>query len=467
VREERREERLLLARLAFETATERAILSFAERDRVGGELRNPSGLLLEVASRRSGGPLEPRGAGFRRVAPPRPAASARERPADATDLDLALLDGPRPWEGALGRILRDERARHLPRVLRAAEARWGGARLGAFDGVLEEPGAIARVRALEPERWSPTRLEALVNCPFSYLLGLLGLDAAEEDPDDYDPRERGALFHEIYETVFRTLADRGRLPLAPEALPEAFAALDVAIFRERARLAAEPALRRLRGGATLAGLRADLATTLAQEAHREPARRTVPVRFELAFGEPEAGADVGFDLGRGSRLPLRGKVDRVDRTAAGDLEVVDLKTGRRRASPGALRHAVDGKIEVRLQLPLYLDAVGQLLGRRASRAAFRYATADAGFEEIPYGDADLARDRDELGRLLAHAVDSARQGWFPCTPRAGECCRRSLARACGPSVAERFLRKLDDPELRAHVALVRGVGDDVASGGGA
>ena len=61
----------------------------------------------------------------------------------------------------------------------------------------------------------------------------------------------------------------------------------------------------------------------------------------------------------------------------------------------------------------------------------------------------------KIGAILAHVVRRAEEGWFPCTPGA-ECCFPSRARACGPGVGERFLRKRDDPALAEHLALVRG-----------
>jgi hypothetical protein len=70
--------------------------------------------------------------------------------------------------------------------------------------------------------------------------------------------------------------------------------------------------------------------------------------------------------------------------------------------------------------------------------------------------------------MLERAVRRASEGWFPCTPGAAHCCFPRNAGACGPSVAERFRRKLADPELAEHVALVRGDApeDAEATGGG-
>ncbi len=458
-REERGEERLLLARLAFETATVCSVLSFAERDRAGGELRNPSGLLLDLASARAGVPLDPRGTAFRALAPPRAAATALARPADATDADLARFAGAPPDAAAVATVLDEERARHLPRVWRAAEARWGTPRLGRYDGVLSDPRAIAALRDRWSARhWSASALESMANCPFTFLLRLLRLSEAETDADDYDPREKGSLFHATYEEVSRALAGRGLLPLGPGTLPEALALVRAAIARERARLAGQPALRRIARRATLAGLEADLATAFAREAHRPAGAGLVPERFELAFGGEPDEPPAFLDLADGRRIPLRGRIDRVDRRADGGVEIVDLKTGAVRARPGRMQATTNGKTEVRLQLPLYLHAVPQVLGAPGRRAAYWHCTADAGFEEIPYEAHDLARDLDAIRDLVAHLLERIGEGWFPCTPAPGRCCFPSNASACGPGVAERFWRKLDDPELAGHLARLRATG---------
>jgi RecB family exonuclease len=456
--EERAQERLLLARFAFESGSERVILSCAERERVGGEPRNPSGLFLDVAAARAGRSLDPFGADLRRLAAPRAAERGRRRPVDATDLDLAILGGPSPPSSDdLVRLLREPRARHLPRVLRAAQARWGETALTPWDGALSDPRAVERVAALmRAGPWSASSLEALVNCPFAFLLRRLGLGRPSGDEDDYAPVDVGELFHTLAERLYRTLGEGGRLPLRPTGLPEALALLDESVRWIQADLGAEPARRRLRRRATLAALRDDLALVLAREAHRSEDERTLPLRFELAFGErPDAPAPA-LPLPDGSALALRGKVDRVDRRLDGALEIVDFKTGRVRAKSGALRHDVDGKTEMHLQLPVYLQAVPQALGQPVARALYYHATSDKSFREVVYTAADLDRDRREIADVLSRVVARARRGWFPCVPTGERCCRGGNAAACGPSVAERFRRKLAGAELAEHVALVQG-----------
>ncbi|HMB67705.1 MAG TPA: PD-(D/E)XK nuclease family protein, partial [bacterium] len=384
VREDRREEQVLLARFATEAAVERTVISWSERARTGSEVRNPDGLLLDVANRRAGRPLEPGSPGFAAIVPPPDPERARCRPVDATDLDLALLAGDAaPTVDDLTRLMDEPRARHLGEAMRAAEARWTGPRLTAHDGVLTDERALRRVqRALASRSWSPTALERLANCPFSYLLRLLELDDERPTGDDYDPLDRGRIFHGWLERIYRGLLGRDELPLDPDRLPGALARLEECVAAEDAALRVLPRRHRLARRASLRALRDDVAILLAREAARPAAARTVPVRVEMTFGPDEDGnPGPSWKLADGG-VPLRGKIDRVDRRPDGRLEVVDYKTGRPRARSGALRFRVDGKDEVRLQLPVYLEAVRSVLGVEPARATYAHATADHDFREI-------------------------------------------------------------------------------------
>jgi ATP-dependent helicase/DNAse subunit B len=319
--------------------------------------------------------------------------------------------------------------------------------------VLQDPRSIeAAWSRIDPARRapSPTALETLANCPFAFLVErVLDLGREPEPEDDWAPIERGRVFHEIVESVYRKLRASGRLPLDAATLEGALAVLDAEISRWRELVEREPPARRALRRATLAALRDDVAAVLARDAHRGAGERGVPTWFELPFGMP--GECPSFALGGGARLPIRGKADRVDLRPDGSIEIVDFKTGAPRVQTGRVTSADGEKTSVHLQLPLYLDAVSSILGRRGARALFYHATADAAFEEVSFAAQDLDVRREPLGRLLAGALASARRGWFPCTP-GDACCRRQLARACGPGVATRFRRKRSDPEVVEHLA---------------
>lgn len=458
IMETRREERTLLARLTLESASERVWFTWSACARVGSEARNPSSLLDDVATAPEPPIASP--AEDTRVAPAARVHAARVPaatldPVDPLDLHLALF--------AEAEVIGEPEARltlaHAPADLlnawRAAELRRAPA-LGPHDGVLRDERARRLITdRLHKRVWSPSSLSRMATCPFSFLLYLLKLDEKPADPLDFTPLERGKIFHALLDDLTRELQRTERLPLTPTYLPEALTELDrlVALVDET-EVAARPPTERSGRLATLQALRNDVALLLAREAWRPAGERAVPIASEIAFAPDDPEGAPTFPLPNGDAMPFRGRVDRLDETERQELVVVDFKTGRPRAKSHALRATHDGKVEVYLQAPLYLEAMAQRRGRPPSRAVLAHATLDAGYREVVFTAADLAAVRDELGELLAHLDATAKDGWFPCTP-GRRCCQRDHELACGPAVVERTLAK-DDERLRRHLAKVEG-----------
>ena len=108
----------------------------------------------------------------------------------------------------------------------------------------------------------------------------------------------------------------------------------------------------------------------------------MPEYFEFSFGLSDEGRDerslkepVTID----GRFVLRGSVDVIERSAAGDmLRVTDHKTGKNRSN----RDLIIGGGAV-LQPVLYSAAVEQGLGRRVVTGRLYYCTTAGGFAEHP------------------------------------------------------------------------------------
>ena len=159
--------------------------------------------------------------------------------------------------------------------------------------------------AAEPRRWSlsPSRAADFMTCPLLYRFRVI--DKLPEAPSP--AAARGTLVHAVLERLFDAPA-AGRNPDAAGALLEP----------EWDRLvAAEPELADVFGDATeravwLSQARAmlDRYFTLEDPTRLEPAHRELQVTAELASG-----------------LRLRGFIDRLDISAAGDVRIVDYKTG--------------------------------------------------------------------------------------------------------------------------------------------
>ncbi len=162
---------------------------------------------------------------------------------------------------------------------------------------------------------------------------------------------------------------------------------------------------------------AELASTLHRDleaAVRDEAESThnlVPRRFEVGFGSERAPQELQRGLPLGDGLTLSGKIDRIDIDMFSSQGiVVDYKSGK-----GA-HSAVDIERERRLQIPLYMlvlrDLIGieplggvyrPLAGRRTARGMLRKSAEHelAGFQANDF------LEEDEFWRVVENARDQA------------------------------------------------------------
>jgi ATP-dependent helicase/DNAse subunit B len=329
------------------------------------------------------------------------------------------------------------------RALGALPAAPAGAAVAAEDvtvprGGEAPPGRPAGIAPLEDELllrelgerpWSASSLERWIACPARWFVErLLG-------PQDFDPDAeqlaRGGLAHIVLRDVLEGLrAQGGSARLDATRLPLARSLLDRALVEHEAArpLSASPE-RRL---AARRRLEADLTRYLEHVAGE--ASPLEPAELELGFGfegdDPGAGegaaaarangADhpggaVGgaelpaFDLGDGARL--RGRIDRVDRTADGEAVVYDYKY---RDVPKPGRWVAEGDVQV----ALYMRVVEQLLDVRVAGGLYQPLSGEdlraRGLVDIGSQAADCAgvrgdaRERPEVDAIVAEAVTLAR-----------------------------------------------------------
>jgi ATP-dependent helicase/DNAse subunit B len=231
----------------------------------------------------------------------------------------------------------------------AREARLAAAaREGELAGT-SEPIAELRdeevLRSLrERPTWSASALEAWTACPVRWFVEqLLRPEGLEPDPE---PLVRGTFAHEALEAVYRELPD-GRLE--PGGLPAARAVLHRVLgeLEGRHRISVNPD--RLR--AEVRRLESDLVRFLEHAAHDGSTFRATDL--EVRFGgakDPLPAAALA-----GGALQLAGRIDRVDRNAAGEAIIRDYKG--RSAVAGAARWLEKGK----LQMGLYMLAAADVL----------------------------------------------------------------------------------------------------------
>lgn len=303
-----------------------------------------------------------------------------------------------------------QRLRHGAQVVRQRRRRYGTA-TSPFDGYLgDDERALAALRG-RLYRWTPTQLERYRACPqWYYTANLLALETREEPEEGANIAQIGAIYHRIFEEVYRTARGTSELDALLAQLPAAARrVLDEAPARDGFRVTAW-------WQQTCAEIEANVAASLAALASY-PGE---PVALEAYFGRDSA-LELFLD---GEPYTVSGVVDRIDRLADGTLRIIDYKTGV--GDYDLAKGLIDGR---RLQLGLYalaaeralaLGEVGDGIYWFAHKA--RASTWSlAAFIDPASGTAGPAA---AIARATAHAhaaVTRARQGDFTPRPPDGGC----------------------------------------------
>jgi len=375
-----------------------------------------------------------------------PALSAQEF--ELRQLDQWVQGGGSPMAAP---VVRDERLR------RGFESATGRAdtRFTRFDGLV----GAGRVSAFDPGTpVSATRFETYAKCPRRYLFERVLRVSERVRPEDLwriEPITRGSLVHAILETyVVERVEGAPRslerlLSIAGEQLDEA----------ESGGLVGKPLLWRMDRAAILR----DLTRFHAEEGRIEP------IAAELTFGGSgdDAGPPVTVLLDDGRSVAFQGSIDRVDRTAAGQLMVSDYKTGKQGRLSDLTRDPVAaGKL---LQLPLYAMAACERFGGPTPVHA-RYwllsGERSAPCFHLVVTPAVEARFR-QVVRLIA---DGVQDGCFPGVPGPpafrtfSNCMGCDFDAICSTARDRQWGRKYNRPELHGVVTLVNGEVPDGLAG---
>ncbi|MBN2365130.1 MAG: PD-(D/E)XK nuclease family protein [Calditrichaeota bacterium] len=205
--------------------------------------------------------------------------------------------------------------------------------------------------------FSPTQLETFAACPHIFFQErIIGIKPAEELEEYLSPRERGSLVHAVLFRFFHENNPQDRkldrlLSIASEEFESI--PLPPGLIRD---LQKEFYL----GNDFNKGL---FHSFWDYEMEQENLYPTKPTRFELSFGQGIISPERVDHLSTVNPFTykhedeifyFRGKIDRVETAADGTVLVVDYKTGQ---FP-ALREMWEG---LRLQLPIYLKAAGEIL----------------------------------------------------------------------------------------------------------
>jgi RecB family exonuclease len=316
--------------------------------------------------------------------------------------------------------------RDAPAALALAVAHGGRARprveraLAAWERPTRLRDGQVLARLAGQETYSVTELETFQTCSALWFVERQLRPRDIEQP--LDQRVAGTVMHNALRLFFNGIGSELRVSrLRPEHLPAAFELLDRSIDTAIAKQSYEDddvgweALRR--------ELRRNLRTVVRIEADRLD--EFVPKHFEISL--PAGGVRVGG-------VPITGRIDRVDeREWVAEALIWDYKSGQ----VGALGRNVLEK--GRLQMPLYIRAAAELLGRdvvgglyqsvkgdEAPRGVLRddvrAAGALDGFATHDYVEPELFEQLlDEAGERAAEFSGRMKAGDVVHDPPDGEC----------------------------------------------
>jgi ATP-dependent helicase/nuclease subunit B len=442
--------------LLLDAARERFYCSFQRADETGRAL-TPSWYVDEL--RRA---LKAEGRGWESVDIPRGIIEkATATPFDRHDLLLPKELATRlALEGRDPSDLVDAFA-PLPALYRAgrqvaAALDQSGARLLAYDGVLDDPSGYWDY--FSERGAAPTALEAYARCPFQFFARhVIGLETLERPEEILGPSaaEFGEIGHRILNWFYQDLLDTGHFiggkskvniestlqnaaerafadyeANHPVGYPLAWESLKTSILELLRRVIAQDLSELTRSGFMPTALETD-----------------VEGRFPADWPEPL------------KNLKIRGRIDRIDRTED-RLRVIDYKF-KFGAKPTGLdtdlpRAALRGE---RLQPPFYylLAEPGEATATRPEIEADFYFIAsrwaDGPLRTSAYGSEGLAGQTGAATQqTLAYLVDGVRRGRF-FIHRGPHCSYCDAAPICRKNHPPSLWRAENDPVTEAHRAL--------------
>ena len=403
-RQRSQRERLTL-QMALGAAQERLVASFPRRDSERNRPLLPSIYLMELWRADRGQLPTPQQI---LESSRRPDLPAPDQAIDEVEEGLAWLR--QPAETGERRFL-IERNPWLPRAMRSSAERqmseWKRA-----DGYLG-PG----LEGLLPSQraYSASALQRFAACPYQFFLyAAYRLDPRQEaEPlEELDALTRGTFVHELH----------AQLVWQPEFTLEQHLQRLAQLWSEQQLILLPQAYR-------------DEVEQLGREfAHwlkRQPAEWK-PIYAELAF---QMSDDIGRDpasfkeaapLGQG--FHLRGSVDRVERNEAGELRVIDLKTGRPSYGPLQIE---GGKL---LQPALYALAVANTLGAEVVESSLEFCTRRGDYRTR--SAAPLRQAEATALQALSQLENTIRDGALPARPGPRACEQCNYLKVCGPQASQ-------------------------------
>jgi ATP-dependent helicase/nuclease subunit B len=462
--EGRPEEERLLYRLSIGAAKERLMLSFPRIEIGTGKERLPSSFLLASVKALTGKGTDfqtlEKFPGFVRIPLSEIAVKDPERALDEVEFDLSIGRQKLEEKKAEALLYLRELSPFFGRGLLLESSRWGKRIFTGHEGILSSKEALQVLRerySIFKKSISPTRLEAYAFCPYRYLLnGIMGIEALTEPEKEatITPFDKGILVHSILYKFFTDLKkERGfSLQLEPKDMERL---LEIAnkefIEFEQTGVTGYAMLWEVERRNILDNLMDFFSEELNET-------EFIPTYFEVRYGmkrhgfqESEISTEDPVPLKlAGETVNLRGRIDRIDLTKDGKkARVRDYKTGKVSAKPNGFQ---GGRT---LQLPLYLYAARQLLGRLhkgieidSAEYYFLKSGKPVGFE-----GSELKAKEAKLQEILKTIAESIEDGVFIAVPD-GQCRYCEFKIICGSWTQILFQRKAKDPRVKDYLEML-------------
>jgi ATP-dependent helicase/DNAse subunit B len=392
---------------------------------------------------------------FEALAPHRIPIAATPSPpqaANSRELSVALAQGrarqvPAEMESAWragqhGAAVMRQRASTLP--------------AGVYEGQLLAPDLrdFLASKYRESHPWSASRLNAYPTCPYGFFAQyILQLEALPEPEEGLNAMQRGSLLHAILEDLYRAMAAQNLSPTLPNQT-QVLALLEAC---GDARLPTAPQRYGFRPGPLWAQEQAELRRMLRAfvqwecEAHGETAAFE-PWLQEAAFGLADGKPALPLTV-EGVTFHLRGLIDRLDRDPAGNVRVVDYKSGSSTFSMNEIKRGTA------LQTVLYALAAQTLWageGGQVRESSYLHLPNRKKSGKVTFKDGERVEDnavvQEGLGQA-ARSVQQVRAGHFPSAPakpvEGWTACRPGCEKAALCRVTRASLRKASQAGDRA------------------
>jgi len=465
---ERLNEERLLFRLTVGAAREKLILSFPRIEIGTGRERLPSSFLLASIKALTGKSVDfnqlEKFPGFVRIPLSEIAVKSPEEALDEVEYDLSVGQEKLAAKRPEAMLYLREVSPFFGRGLQLESSRWGKRNFTGYEGILASQEALQILRerySIFKKSISPTRLEAYAACPYQYLLNvIMGVEALTEPEKEatISPLDKGKVIHDILWKFFTDLKkERGSsLQLKPKDLQRLLETAHKKFIEfEQMGVTGYPMLWEVEKRNMLDALK---------DFFNEELNETefIPTYFEARYGmkpldfqESEISTEEPVPLKiREKTINLRGRIDRIDLTKDGKrARVRDYKSGKKIGKENDFQ---GGRT---LQLPLYLYAARQLLGRlhkgievESAEYYFLKSGKPVGFE-----GSELKAKEAELQEILETIAGGIEEGVFIPVPDDQNCKYRycDFRTICGPWTQILFHRKSKDPRVKRYLEMTK------------